>query len=470
MKSFLKAFAVLALTLPVFAVGVPEIEIEQPEGLPVGGTPVAWGQNRRGETVVPVGLTRVTSIAAGLNHTVAVTSDGTVVAWGSNTYGQTSVPVGLNEVTAISAGSNHTVALRSNGSVVAWGYNGQGQTSVPNGLNGVMAIAAGYDHTVALKSDGSVVAWGYNGPGPTDVLVGVTDIEAISTGGDEILALKSDGTVVAWSVSGQTTVPAGLTGVIAISAGASHKVALKSDGSVVAWGSNAYGQTSVPPGLTGVTGIVAGYLHTLALKYDGTVVAWGSNGDGETTVPAGLIGVTTMAQGGSASHVVALVEAKLAFGSQTVTTTSAAKTFTVKNTGSAALIISSVSVVGGHASDFAVDTSEMSASVPFPNGATSFMVTFTPSDSGPRQTTLRVSNSDLDEAVIDITLTGHGFSPGPEIAIEQPAGIPAGGIPIAWGNNLSGQRNVPPGLTGVTEIAAGVDHTVALRSDGSVVA
>lgn len=40
----------------------------------------------------------------------------------------------------------------------------------------------------------------------------------------------------------------------------------------------------------------------------------------------------------------------------------------------------------------------------------------------------------------------------------------------AWGNNASGQTNVPPGLTNVVAIAAGYSHSLALKSDGTVVA
>jgi hypothetical protein len=41
---------------------------------------------------------------------------------------------------------------------------------------------------------------------------------------------------------------------------------------------------------------------------------------------------------------------------------------------------------------------------------------------------------------------------------------------VAWGNNDSGQRDTPPGLSGVTAIAAGNFHSLALRSNGTVVA
>src|SRR6185369_2948657 len=45
------------------------------------------------------------------------------------------------------------------------------------------------------------------------------------------------------------------------------------------------------------------------------------------------------------------------------------------------------------------------------------------------------------------------------------------GSVVAWGNNDNGQTSVPPvAASGVIAIAVGYDHTVALKSDGSVVA
>ncbi|NBP40570.1 MAG: hypothetical protein EBV34_19490, partial [Betaproteobacteria bacterium] len=41
---------------------------------------------------------------------------------------------------------------------------------------------------------------------------------------------------------------------------------------------------------------------------------------------------------------------------------------------------------------------------------------------------------------------------------------------VAWGSNLSGQTNVPAGLSGVIAVAGGRDHSLALRTNGTVVA
>ena len=67
-------------------------------------------------------------VAAGAYHSLLVRADGTVWAWGDNTFGQLgdgtltnrSSPVqvpGLSGVTALSAGYDHTVALRQDGPV-----------------------------------------------------------------------------------------------------------------------------------------------------------------------------------------------------------------------------------------------------------------------------------------------------------------------------------------------------------------
>jgi hypothetical protein len=45
----------------------------------------------------------------------------------------------------------------------------------------------------------------------------------------------------------------------------------------------------------------------------------------------------------------------------------------------------------------------------------------------------------------------------------------ANGVVIAWGSNSDGQRAVPAGLSNVVGLAAGAQHSVALRADGQVV-
>ncbi len=105
------------------------------------------------------------------------------------------------------------------------------------------------------------------------------------------------------------------------------------------------------------------------------------------------------------------------FGSMNVGADSSL-TFVVKNTGTAPLDISSVSVTGGNTGDFSVNSGGMIPSVPA-GQSTSFSVTFSPVATGSRSTTLQISNNDGDEAIFDIALTGTGTAP--EIEVRQPS-------------------------------------------------
>ncbi len=254
------------------------------------GMVAAWGNNGRGQTTIPVGLSNVVAIAGGEYLSLALKSDGTVTAWGTNTFAQTTIPVGLSNVVAIAGGANHNLALKSDGTVAVWGDNASGQRNIPVDLSSVVAIAAGANHSLALKSDGTVVAWGRNVVGQTNIPVGLGNVVAIAGGGNHSLALKNNGTIVAWGQNnyGQTTIPAGLSNVVAIAGGQNHSLALQRDGTVAAWGANSSGQATIPVGLSNVVAIAGGGLHSLALQRDGTVTAWGLNNYDQTDIPVGL--------------------------------------------------------------------------------------------------------------------------------------------------------------------------------------
>jgi len=305
-------------------------------------TPWACGDNQFGQlgdgtntgSNVPVrvstrtGLTGVTSLAGGGEHSLALAEGGTVWAWGNNDHGQlgsgtttpSNVPApvpALTHVTAIAGGGAHSLALESDGTVWAWGDNSAGQlgdrtttdshhpvqVSTSSGhLTGVIAIAAGGAHSLALRNDGSVWAWG----GPSF--------------GQRATGSPGDGSVLAVRVSTPT---GDLAGVTAIAAGEDHCLALAGDGTVWAWGSNWEGQlgdgtntsSAVPVRvsvLAGVTALAAGSSHSLALENDGTLWAWGSNGSGQlfagtianSSIPirvSGLTGVTAVSGGGNRS-------------------------------------------------------------------------------------------------------------------------------------------------------------------------
>jgi alpha-tubulin suppressor-like RCC1 family protein len=353
---------------------------------------MTWGDNSAGElgngtlaprtTPVAVGGSGgIRAISSGGRHVLALTSSGTVLAWGNDTAGQLgndtasanhdaenpATVKGLTGVTQVSAGAEHSLALLSNGTVEAWGDNSHGElgngtttsSAVPvpvTGLAGVKFVAAGQLFSVAVLNNGTVEAWGDGGNGQlgdgTDkdsdvpvVVKGLTGVTAVAAGGEHVLALKSDGTAEAWgdNIAGQlgngappgsSDAPVkvkGLTGAVAISAGQQFSLALLSNGQVMGWGDNGFnqlgqfngfpggiGSSNVPvqvPGLAHVTAISAGGSFGLALLAGGTVDGWGDGafgqlGNGTTntlttpTAVSGLTAVSAISAGGASSAAV----------------------------------------------------------------------------------------------------------------------------------------------------------------------
>ncbi|MEX2237741.1 MAG: hypothetical protein WEB00_09430 [Dehalococcoidia bacterium] len=305
------------------------------------GTIWAWGDDRNSQLgngganeneVAPVqvpGVSNAVAVAAGGQHSMALLSNGTVMTWGSDVFGQagdggatggnilpTVVP-GLTGVTAISAGANHSLALLSNGTVMAWGRDDSGQlgdnTTLSNrsaptavsGLTNAIAISAGRQHSLATLADGTVRAWGLNlrgqlGNGETNnepvpvAVEGLSAVISVAAGSEHSLALRSDRTVRAWGRDGNgqlgnglplanellPVTVSGLSGVRAIDAGGSFSLAIDFNGRVRSWGRDSSGMlgnstpgqdASVPTTVTGPLGtggatvVAAGQVHALAI-------------------------------------------------------------------------------------------------------------------------------------------------------------------------------------------------------------
>ena len=315
-----------------------------------GGAVKAWGYDYYGQLgdgatgvvrlspVSVMGLTGVTAVAAGWNHSLALKSDGTVWAWGYNARGQLgdgttvnrSLPVpvsGLLNIVAIAAGSDHSLALRNDGIVFAWGYNAYGQLGNGTSLDrtlptqvstlvGVMAIACGRYHSVAATSGGTVAVWGNNSYGQIGdgthnmryspyIIPGLSQAAAVGSGWWHTLVAKTDGSVLAWGNDwfgecgggpfDQKTTPvvvAGASGVARLTAGWGFSLARRSDGTALAWGLNDMGQfgngrslmrltPAAIAGLANANAVALGAMHGLALRPDGTVAGWGDNEEGQ---------------------------------------------------------------------------------------------------------------------------------------------------------------------------------------------
>jgi len=82
-------------------------------------------------------------------------------------------------------------------------------------------------------------------------------------------------------------------------------------------------------------------------------------------------------------------------------------------------------------------------------------------------------------SVVAVGILGHGEADVPDGlpgAVQVAAGVshclalrPDGTV-VAWGHNANGQATVPPSLSGVVQVAAGLSISVALTSAGTVLA
>jgi uncharacterized repeat protein (TIGR02543 family) len=270
------------------------------------GGAICWGNNVDGElgngtlvsSTVPVPVSGLTSgvmaHADGASHSCALTSAGSVLCWGANASGQlgnggtasSSLPVavqGLSSgVIAIAAGDNHSCALTTLGTILCWGFNAHGELGtgtlvnsfVPVTVTGlpaaspVVAIAAAANHNCLLTAAGGVQCWGSNASG--------------QIGNGTLLNAPHPAAVT------------GLTaGVAAIAARGFHSCALTTAGAVQCWGQNAFGELGngtlvtapAPVAVTGLaSGVVAiatGYNHSCALTTAAGVQCWGDNANGQ---------------------------------------------------------------------------------------------------------------------------------------------------------------------------------------------
>jgi len=133
---------------------------------------------------------------------------------------------------------------------------------------------------------GRIKGWGDNGLGQLNFPDG-DDYVQVAAGGGHSVALKSDGSIVGWGANnkGQATPPKG-NDYVQVAAGTAHGLALKRDGSIVGWGSNLYGELNCPAGNDYVQ-VATGNSHSVALKSDGSIVGWGSNTSDQINCPAG---------------------------------------------------------------------------------------------------------------------------------------------------------------------------------------
>jgi alpha-tubulin suppressor-like RCC1 family protein len=156
----------------------------------------------------------------------------------------------------------------------------------------IVALVAGIAHACVLRETGGVTCWGRNSDGQL---------------GDGTLTPRSSGVAVA-----------GLTDAVTLAAGDRHTCAVRRGGQVVCWGADDTGQLGdrggadqpvpVPvPGVTSATALAAGAGFSCALLADQSAICWGDDRDGEIGdgAPSAVVRAPTPVAGMAAGRALA---------------------------------------------------------------------------------------------------------------------------------------------------------------------
>ncbi|KAM0855667.1 hypothetical protein ACQ4PT_049609 [Festuca glaucescens] len=239
---------------------------------------------------------QIKQLACGDSHCLAVTMAGEVQSWGRNQNGQ--LGLGTTEdsllpqkiqafegicVKMIAAGAEHTAAVTEDGDIYGWGWGRYGNLGlgdrndryVPEKVSLVeeekmVRVACGWRHTITVSSSGSLYTYGWSKYGQ----LGHGDFE------DHLVPHKVD------ALKDSSTSQ--------ISGGWRHTMALTSDGKLYGWGWNKFGQVGAGdiedhcspveinfPEEQKVAQVACGWRHTLAFTEKKNVFAWGRGTSGQ---------------------------------------------------------------------------------------------------------------------------------------------------------------------------------------------
>ncbi|XP_077224913.1 ultraviolet-B receptor UVR8-like [Tasmannia lanceolata] len=239
---------------------------------------------------------KIKQIACGDSHCLAVTMEGEVQSWGRNQNGQ--LGLGTTEdslvpqkirafqgipIKMIAAGAEHTVAVTENGELYGWGWGRYGNLGlgdrndrkIPEKVCAVdgekmVLVACGWRHTISVSSCGSLYTYGWSKYGQ----LGHGNFEDHLVP-HQLEALRNNY-------------------VSQISGGWRHSMALTSEGKLYGWGWNKFGQIGVGdnvdhcspvqvkfPNEQIIVQVSCGWRHTLAVAEGQNIYSWGRGTSGQ---------------------------------------------------------------------------------------------------------------------------------------------------------------------------------------------
>jgi regulator of chromosome condensation len=249
-----------------------------------------WGTFRKNEGILgfergnhtarfPVyidGVTKVTQIACGTNHVLALDKDHRVYAWGNGqqnqlgrrvterTLTESLMPnrVGFHDATMkrtsqrmvqIACGDYHGLAIADDGHIWSWGANNYCETGHPENagaddallmtpqivksLEGknVESLSGGSHHNIAITKDGQVLVWGRCDGSQTGI-----STEQLQAETDDEKVLKNNGKP---KILIEPTPIPGLKNIVSGACGPEHTIVIDKDGKAYSWGFSANYQT-----------------------------------------------------------------------------------------------------------------------------------------------------------------------------------------------------------------------------------
>ena len=286
--------------------------------LTVGGTAFCWGSNELGQLGVPadtvtcfrgdrgIGCQRAPrrvntsvvfqKIAAGGDHTCALSTSNQIYCWGDNLYGELGDPAVRQSFTPIpvlsgafftdvAAGETHSCGLRGDGVAFCWGESEAGQIGTGSTGNGsatpatvfttlrFASITAGWRRTCARTADGAAYCWGalwtsrqgsretfHAQPAPFRFQPPAS-FHLLASGENAICGITPDFRAFCWDANpagglgdGTTngsrapTAVQGGPNMVAIASGGMHTCGLSDAGLAYCWGSDDFGQLGISPG------------------------------------------------------------------------------------------------------------------------------------------------------------------------------------------------------------------------------
>jgi alpha-tubulin suppressor-like RCC1 family protein/regulator of replication initiation timing len=293
---------------------------------------------------------KFTQVAGGAFHSLALTKEGKIWSWGRGLFGQLGTgdtetryrPILVDTVppdiifAKIAAGSDHSLAITTTGRLYTWGRATKGTLGHGDSNNQlkpklveffkettkVTSADGGSCFSVVTTEDGQLWELGLVGKGQVSYFANVepsplpklaksppnVKFVSVSAGDYHAVAISDDGKLYSWG--------SGMYGVLGhcdtsdqlvprliffteklvfvkVAASSTHTLALTNEGVVYSWGRNQFGQLGfgdtkdqtfpkkVEPSVNAkFKDVAAGYFHSVALSDDGVIWSWGHGGNG----------------------------------------------------------------------------------------------------------------------------------------------------------------------------------------------